>query len=97
MFYALALNCPTTTATTTTTKTKTKLKVIRSSQHLPYLHQLSVDTICYVKGVAACVQAMLISQFHNHAQNIRARSQSEAKLLSGGPHASVNMADGECW
>ena len=36
--------------------------------------------------------ALTIGEFHSHAQNVRARHQSEASF-SGRPHASVNMAD----
>ena len=36
---------------------------------------------------------LLVSEFHNHAQNIRAWYQSEAYSFFGGPHAPVSMVD----
>ena len=55
-----------------------------------------ICTTCMLWGTVYStyyICCLLVSEFHNHAQNIRARYQSEAYSFFGGPHAPVSMVD----
>ena len=56
------------------------------------IHKLTIKQYDFKKLVILCAMVLTISEFHCHAQNVRARHQSEASF-SGRPHAPVNMVD----